>query len=149
MLGAEIIDDAGIEGPPSRVKGLGLLDVVTVMTEDKHLTETTATHLATGAQVNGYEIHIGRTTGPDTTRAWLEIQGRGEGATSPDGRIQGCYLHGLFNADEFRTGFLTALGTAPTEQNYSASVDATLDALADHLETHMDVETILSLAAKV
>ena len=149
MLGQEIIDDAGIEGPPSRVKGLGLLDVVTVMTADKRLTETRAIHTATNTPVQGYEIHIGVTTGADTERAWLDIDGRGEGASSPDGRIQGCYLHGLFSADAFRSAFLTALGTTPAAQDYDASVETTLDALADHLETHMDVEKILSIAAEV
>ncbi|MDE0850319.1 cobyric acid synthase [Yoonia sp.] len=149
MLGQEIIDDAGIEGPPSRVKGLGLLDVVTVMTADKRLTETRAIHTATNTPVQGYEIHIGVTTGADTERAWLDIEGRGEGASSPDGRIQGCYLHGLFSADAFRSAFLTALGTTPAAQDYDASVETTLDALADHLEAHMDVEKILSIAAEV
>jgi adenosylcobyric acid synthase len=149
MLGQEIIDDAGIEGPPSRVRGLGLLDIVTVMTADKRLTETRAIHTATNTPVRGYEIHIGVTTGADTERAWLDIDGRGEGASSPDGRIQGCYLHGLFSADAFRSAFLTALGTTPAAQDYDASVETTLDALADHLETHMDVEKILSIAAEV
>jgi adenosylcobyric acid synthase len=149
MLGQEIIDDAGIEGPPSRVKGLGFLDIVTVMTADKRLTETRAIHTATNTPVRGYEIHIGVTTGADTERAWLDIDGRGEGASSPDGRIQGCYLHGLFSADAFRSAFLTALGTTPAAQDYDASVETTLDALADHLETHMDVEKILSIAAEV
>jgi adenosylcobyric acid synthase len=149
MLGNEIIDDAGIEGAPSRVEGLGLLDVVTVMTADKRLTETRAIHTATNTPVQGYEIHIGVTTGADTERAWLDIDGRGEGASSPDGRIQGCYLHGLFSADAFRSAFLTSLGTAPAVQDYDASVETTLDALADHLETHMDVEKILSIAAEV
>jgi len=130
MLGAEIIDDAGIEGPPSRVAGLGLLDVVTVMTGDKRLTETCATERASGVQVRGYEIHIGRTTGPDTARAWLDIDGRGEGAASANGLIQGCYLHGLFSADAFRDAFLTSLGAAP-------------------IETHMDVDAILAVAAEV
>jgi adenosylcobyric acid synthase len=149
MLGQEIIDNAGIEGPPSRVRGLGLLDIVTVMTADKRLTETRAIHTATNTPVRGYEIHIGVTTGADTERAWLDIDGRGEGASSPDGRIQGCYLHGLFSADAFRSAFLTALGTTPAAQDYDASVETTLDALADHLETHMDVEKILSIAAEV
>jgi adenosylcobyric acid synthase len=149
MLGTDIIDDAGVEGPPSRVKGLGLLNITTVMTDEKQLTETTATHRAFGTPVHGYEIHIGKTTGPDTDRAWLDLDGRREGAASPDGRIQGCYLHGLFSADAFRIAYLTALGTAPAAQNYDASIETTLNALADHLETHMDVDTILSHAAKV
>ncbi|MBS8271683.1 cobyric acid synthase CobQ, partial [Halomonas litopenaei] len=96
MLGKEIIDDDGIEGAPARVKGLGLLDVRTVMAPQKRLALSNASYLPSGDKVSGYEIHIGQTDGPDCARAWLSLDGRGEGAASPDGRVMGCYLHGLF-----------------------------------------------------
>lgn len=149
MLGRTIADPDGVEGPPVSVSGLGLLDVATVMAGDKTLALTQARHVASGEPVSGYEIHLGRTTGPDTARAWLTVGDRGEGAASPDGRVRGSYLHGLFAADGFRRAFLAELGlmTAPTE--YAAGVEATLDALADHIEAHLDVEAILALAATV
>lgn len=149
MLGREIIDDAGIEGPPSRVAGLGLLDVITRMTPHKHLTEVTGQHLESGTALSGYEIHIGETAGPDTDRGWIALGDRKEGAASPDGLVQGCYLHGLFSANDFRQAYLTALGAAPAPQDYDARVEETLDALADHLETHMDVAGLLAQAAEV
>lgn len=149
MLGRDIIDDAGIEGPPSRVAGLGLLDVVTRMTPHKQLTEVRGHHIASGAALSGYEIHIGETTGPDTSRGWISLGDRKEGAASPDGSVQGCYLHGLFSANDFRQTFVTTLGAAPAPQDYDARVDATLDALADHLETYMDVDALFAQAAEV
>ncbi|MCK0095404.1 cobyric acid synthase [Yoonia sp. F2084L] len=146
MLGAEIVDDDGIEGPPSRVNGLGLLDVRTVMVPQKRLALSDATYLPTGDAVSGYEIHIGETDGPDCTRAWLSLDGRGEGAASPDGRVMGCYLHGLFAADAFRAAFLAKIGKPVTNHDYSKSVENTLDALAAHLETHMDIDALLKIA---
>src|SRR5690606_1544124 len=71
MLGREIVDAAGIEGPPGRYPGLGLLDVVTEMVPEKRLTREAGRYLPTGAEVTGYEIHIGRTDGPDRARAWI------------------------------------------------------------------------------
>lgn len=149
MLGRRVIDDEGIEGAPSRVEGLGLLNVETVMKPHKRLALSNAIYLPTGAEVSGYEIHIGQTTGPDCDRAWLSLAGRGEGAASPDGRIMGCYLHGLFTADSFRQQFLSDLGTVPAETNYGKGVQDTLDQLADHLETHMDLDAFLELAQEV
>jgi adenosylcobyric acid synthase len=149
MLGHDIHDPEGIEGPPCSVVGLGLLDVTTVMTPHKHLTEVSGTHSASQTPITGYEIHIGETTGPDTRRAWIALDGRAEGAASDDGRIQGCYLHGLFGADAFRAAYLSALGSPPSPQDYDASVETTLDALAAHLEQHMDVDALLALAAEV
>ncbi len=149
MLGRWIDDPEGIEGAPARVPGLGLLDVDTVMQPEKRLALTRATHLASGQSLDGYEIHLGHTSGPDCTRAWLDVAGRPEGAASPDGRIQGCYLHGLFAADGFRAAWLRDLGAAGPVTGYGAGVEAALDALAAHLEAHLDVDAILRLAAKV
>ncbi|MFY9240373.1 MAG: cobyric acid synthase [Roseovarius sp.] len=148
MLGREIADPDGIEGAPGRVPGLGLLDVTTVMHSEKRLALTSARHVASGTAVEGYEIHLGKTQGPDCTRAWLEVNGRPEGAASSDGRVRGCYLHGLFASDAFRAAYLADLG-AMSEMRFDDSVEDTLDALAAHLETHMDVDQLLSLAGEL
>ncbi len=145
MLGHEIIDEDGIEGPPSRVKGLGLLDVRTVMKPQKRLARSTAIYLPTGDTVAGYEIHIGNTTGPDCDRAWLALDGRGEGAASPDGRVTGCYLHGLFAADQFRSAFFEQCRLPLSRYDYAAGVENTLDALATHVESHLDIDQFLAI----
>ncbi|MEM6549052.1 MAG: cobyric acid synthase [Pseudomonadota bacterium] len=146
MLGRSIADPDGIEGPPGTSPGLGLLDVETVMVPDKRLTEAVGRHLATGADVTGYEIHIGRTEGLDRVRPVLELGARPEGAISADGLVEGLYLHGLFAADGFRAAFLGTLGAAETGMRYGAGVEATLDALADHLTAHLDLDGMLSVA---
>ncbi|MEL6684064.1 MAG: cobyric acid synthase CobQ, partial [Pseudomonadota bacterium] len=79
-------------------------------------------------------------------RAWLSIDGRPEGAASSDGRIMGCYLHGLFAADAFRAAFLANIGKPVTAHNYAQDVEDTLDALANHLETHLKIDDLLALA---
>lgn len=146
MLGQSIADPDGIEGQPSEAAGLGLLDVTTVMKPEKRVALAQATYLPSGQQVRGYEIHIGDTDGPDCARHWLSINGRGEGAASPNGRIRGCYLHGLFSADAFRTAFLADWGMRVRNYDYEASVDDTLDKLAQHLEASMDIDRLLGLA---
>jgi adenosylcobyric acid synthase len=147
MLGTRIEDPGGLEGPPGGVDGLGLLDVTTIMTPEKRLALTTATDIATGLPVQGYEIHLGRTTGPACARPWLMIGDRPEGAQSDDGRIRGTYLHGLFAADAFRAAWLAALGHSGPVAAHATAVDATLDALARHIEAHLDLDALLALAA--
>ncbi len=149
MLGREIADPEGLEGPPSRVPGLALLDVVTVMSPEKRLSLTEAQHPASGERLSGYEIHLGRTEGPDCTRAWLSIEGRPEGAASADGRVRGCYLHGLFAADGFRAAVLRDMGHAATTWDFEAGVEGALDDLAAHLARHMDIDALLGMAAPV
>ncbi|PYF07156.1 adenosylcobyric acid synthase (glutamine-hydrolysing) [Rhodobacter viridis] len=146
MLGRSVADPEGIEGPAGTTPGLGLLDVETVMTPDKRLTRTKATHAGSGLAVEGYEIHIGRTEGADRARPFALIDGQPEGAISASGKVIGSYLHGLFGADDFRAAFLSGLGVTASGQSHAAGVEDTLEALADHIEAHLDVTGLLSLA---
>ncbi|NUB46675.1 cobyric acid synthase [Fertoebacter nigrum] len=146
MLGCVVGDPQGIEGPAGETAGLGLLDVETVMSPDKRLSRVSAVHAATGQPMQGYEIHIGRSAGPDCARPFAHVAGQPEGAMSPGGRVMGSYLHGMFAGDAFRTAFLAALGAAPAGLAYGAGVEAVLDRLAAHLETHLDVPGLLALA---
>ncbi|WPY95833.1 cobyric acid synthase [Limimaricola variabilis] len=149
MLGRSIADPEGIEGAPGSVEGLGLLDVETVMRPEKRLGLVRG-RLRDGGAIDGYEIHIGETAGPDhAARAWIEIDGRPEGAASADGRVRGCYLHGLFSDDAFRAAFLTELGGRASGASYEAGVETALDALAAHLERHFDIDRLLALAEPV
>lgn len=150
MLGKTISDPHGIEGAAGTVAGLGLLDVETVLTPDKALVETQGHHLASGARVQGYEIHIGRTSGPDCARRYFSIEDadggqKHDGAQSADGRIVGTYVHGLFTGDQFRKAYLNAFG-AVSELAYQQRIDAVLEELADHLERALDVEAVLKIA---
>ncbi len=147
MLGRSIADPHGIEGPPGSAPGLGLLDIETILAGDKRLTAATGRLVPESAGFTGFEMHIGQTTGPATARPLLHLaDGRPDGAQSPDGRIAGTYIHGIFTADPARAGLLRRYGATPARRNFEAEIDATLDALAAHLETHIDIDALLTLA---
>jgi adenosylcobyric acid synthase len=145
MLGQSVADPDGIEGPAGTDPGLGLLDIETVMTPDKRLTTVRATHAGTGVPFDGYEIHIGRSDGPDRARPFGFVDGEPEGAVSADGRVAGSYLHGMFRDDGFRAAWLAGFGVA-SDGSYGAGVEAALDALAAHVEAHLDVDGLLAAA---
>ncbi|MFG1428537.1 cobyric acid synthase [Roseixanthobacter glucoisosaccharinicivorans] len=146
MLGRWVDDPDGVEGPPGRAEGLGLLDVETILSGDKRLVAV-AGHSCLQAPFAGYEMHMGETKGADTARPFSRLAtGDADGATSPDGRIMGSYVHGLFADDAQRAAWLAALGAGAPQVSYEAQVDETLDALAAHLEAHLDLDRLLSLA---
>ena len=147
MLGRRVADPEGIEGVPGETPGLGLLDVETVMGARKRLVRAQGHACEGGEAVSGYEMHMGRTTGPDTARPLLTLAGKPDGARAGDGRVMGCYLHGLFAADGFRRAFLAGLKRRETVGiAYNALVEGTLDALGAHLEAHLDLDGLLQVA---
>jgi adenosylcobyric acid synthase len=102
-----------------------------------------------GAEIEGYEIHMGRTDGRS---AWLEITQRNgepvrlpDGAMSTDGKVWGCYLHGLFANPEFRRAWLTGLGWRPEAaagQAEEVSFNAAITYLADAVEQAVDMRLL-------
>jgi adenosylcobyric acid synthase len=152
MLGRTVADPAGIEGASRAAAGLGLLAVDTVIEPHKIVRTVQARDDRTGAAVSGYEIHLGRTTGPDCGQPWLVLDGTPEGAVSADGRSEGCYIHGLFAGDAFRRAWLdrirAARGLSPGRPatQYDATVDVVLDRLADHVAASVALDRVLEIA---
>ena len=147
MLGRVVHDPLGLEGPPGAQPGLGLLDVETRLAAEKTTRETQGIHAASGEALRAYEIHLGETTGADRARPFARLaDGRAEGATSPDGLVQGTYLHGAFTADGFRRAWLAGFGAESGREGFEARVERTLDELAEHLRSHIDLDALLKLA---
>jgi len=150
MLGRRIEDPDGIEGPQGEAAaGLGLLEVDTRLAGAKTLREVSGRHVESGVELRGYEMHVGLTAGPGLARPFIDLDGRPEGAVSDDGKVAGCYLHGLFAADSFRAAFLAGLKDRDVAGiAYDVQVESTLDHLAAHLEVHLDVDRLLALAQR-
>jgi len=146
MLGRTIADPLGVEGRKQTVQGLGLLEIDTVLTGDKRLGEVSGIELATGMPVKGYEMHLGETTGPGLERPMLRLAGGSDGCVTADGRVAGCYLHGLFASDRFRRAFLAKIGAGPSDIAYEQGIETILDLLADHLEQRLDLPALLAAA---
>ena len=152
MLGQTVADPHGMEsgGKPADAKGLGLLAVTTDLLPTKTTTAIRGTETSTGVEVVGYEIHLGKTTGADTARPMLMTShGKADGAVSGDGRVMGCYMHGLFASDEFRQAWLKKYGGGATTDKpfaFEAAVDDALNNLAGHIAHHCDMATISRIA---
>jgi len=154
LLGRVIRDPCGVESRVVESAGLGLLPVETTFAENKATFRVKAQVLggpgwlsaAAGQEVDGYEIHVGRTAGG---RPWLDVATRNgqraglpDGAVSDDGRVWGCYLHGLFHNTGLRRAWLDSLcegagGHAATAPG--ASLHDSLERLADVVEAALDM----------
>jgi adenosylcobyric acid synthase len=145
MLGRNLADPGGVEGPPAAVEGLGLLDVTTTLSAEKRLEPVRGTS-GDGTPFTGYEMHMGVTEGTDCASPFGRLfDGSPEGAVSADGRVIGTYVHGLFGDDRQRAAWLKRFAV-PATIHYDDLVERTLDALAAHLESHLDIDRLLTLA---
>lgn len=109
ILGGGIDDPHGIESRGRNVKGLRLLPITTILERDKTLACVGARHVESRCVLKGYEIHHGKTVGDGLIPAVIREDGEVVGVRSPDGLVWGTYLHGIFDADEFRRWFIDRL----------------------------------------
>ncbi len=145
MLGRKVHDPLGIEGGTAETQGLSLLDVETEMAPEKTVRNSTARSTEYDAPLAGYQIHLGITRGPDCVRCSAIVDGAPDGALSPDGRIMGTYLHGLFSSDAYRARLLQSFGLSGEASNYRENVDRALDEVAGGLEQYLDPRWLAGL----
>lgn len=151
MLGMRVCDPAHVESEQDALMGLGLLSGETAFLTQKTTEQVQTTiHGAVGwltelhgQTVRGYEIHMGHT---NTTSPWLMRHGGAtpDGDMSADGRVWGCYLHGVFANDNLRRAWLRSLGWQDMGLT-TPSLDAAFDHLADAVEAHLDMPLLMTI----
>jgi adenosylcobyric acid synthase len=165
MLGAAIHDPDGIESVTAMTAGLSLLPVISRFLPVKSTRQISACVLldcgllaqAKDITIRGYEIHMGQTTGTNVFHPF-EVTQRGsqscadlEGCMSPDGKVIGTYIHGLFHNDDFRWAILHNLaakkGKAFSPVTGLFSMEEQYDRLAAHVRDSLDMDLIQRLIA--
>ncbi len=149
MLGKELLDPEGLESEIRSAPGLGLLDLATSFEREKKTVRVRAMNIDSRHELSGYEIHMGRTNGPDAARPVFQVleemgkvAERFDGAKSEDGLVWGTYLHGVFDSPLFRRYFLNTLrkrrGWPALDPLRVSSVAKTLDSLTALIRDHVD-----------
>jgi len=167
MLGRDIRDPHHVESHHDFVEGLGLLDTITTFLPTKATYQVRAEMLDSSlpffvkGHLGGYEIHMGITEGNSspflkvTERAGRKVEAM-DGAVGNNGQVLGTYLHGLFDNDSFRTGFLGYLrnkkGMAPTSTrrlkpaathlNFQRSREEDYNKLAEAVKGNLRIDLI-------
>ncbi len=147
MLGEQLHDPLGLEGPAGSSEGLGLLAFSTTLAAEKQLRNVRGRLLLEDAEVNGYEIHAGVTCGEALANAAVQLDdGRSDGAQSADGQILGTYLHGLFESPAACSALLRWAGLQDVQEvDYHALRERDIERLADLVENHLDTALLRKL----
>ncbi|HYB70772.1 MAG TPA: cobyric acid synthase CobQ, partial [Candidatus Bathyarchaeia archaeon] len=143
MLGRTVADPQGVESG-GRERGLGLLPVATTLARRKITRRVRARWRPDGPVFPAYEIHAGTSRRSGAPRPLFDVDGRAEGCASPDGRVWGTYLHGLFESGAARRRVLEWArrrgGSAPRDArgDHRAQREEAYDRLADTLAACLD-----------
>ncbi|CAH2712959.1 Cobyric acid synthase [Neobacillus rhizosphaerae] len=150
ILGEELIDVDGSDTgeSASTVSGLGCIPAITTFYEEKETNRVIGkyhkdTRLPTNQQVEGYEIHLGKTVFSNMGCSFLILDnGEEEGYFVKDGQIIGTYLHHLFHNDEWRGHWLNMIrkrkGIPVQEPTYINDFkDKRFDFLASQMKSHL------------
>ena len=148
MLGQYLRDPQGVEGG-GELRGMGLLPTGTTFLPQKTRTRKRAAACApfSGAELEGYEIHMGETERSGAAPFCLFPDGAPEGAVR--GNVFGTYLHGLFDTGQL-TGQLASFlarrrGLALEEltlESRAAYQQRQYDLLADAVRASLDMDAI-------
>ncbi|EMG21463.1 cobyric acid synthase CobQ, partial [Leptospira interrogans serovar Copenhageni str. LT2050] len=148
MLGKNIFDPYRIESDQGSIQGISLLQIETILEKNKSLKRVFATHIPTKTEVEGYEIHHGKTKSIGNTRVILLNEKAEElGHSDPTGRIWGTYIHGIFDKDEFRRKYLDQIrirkGKSPlVKVQVSYNLEKSLDRLARYVRQSLNINLI-------
>ena len=147
MLGLEVHDPLGLEGPAGSSPGLGLFDYATVLEAEKQLRNVAGTLSLEQSPVAGYEIHAGVTTGPALAHPAVQLAGgRADGAISADGQVLATYLHGLFEGSQSCAALLRWAGLEQVQTvDYQALRERDIERLADLVDKHLDTAHLRQL----
>ncbi len=146
MLGEAIHDPQGLEDRPGSSEGLGLLPMQTTLENEKQLTRVSGRLTLDDAPVEGYEIHMGVTSGQALEQPAVILGEIKDGAISKDNQVLGTYLHGLFERQEACDALLHWAGLKEKQAiDYHALREREIDRLADSMEQHLDMAKIEAL----
>lgn len=150
MLGEQILDPQGVESGQKLIKGLGLFEMQTTLSTGKTLSNVSGYFGANQAPIQGYEIHVGETTGAALKKHAFIIEGKPEGAISVDDQILGTYLHGVFESAEGCQALLDWAGLAQVKKiDYAAMCEQGINRLADAIDSALDRSLLQSLISEI
>ncbi|MBN2403079.1 MAG: cobyric acid synthase [Spirochaetes bacterium] len=157
MLGNTIEDPSGVESSMKMIDGMGILNMKTVMSNDKRtlqvageiITDAGIMHGLKGEKIKGYEIHMGGSFGVKSDDGLCRVQSGIDGTVI--GNVVGTYIHGLFDSAEFTRGLLNNIreikGLDPLEnmKTFSANKEMELDKLAEAVRNNIDLKKIYNI----
>jgi len=162
MMGRSVKDPLHSESELEDMNGLDILPMVTEFFPQKHTVRSKGKILSqhgffsacTGETIEGYEIHMGRSTPDEGQSPLFHLTSNGVSYTDglQAGKAYGTYLHGIFDNDGLRTALLVWLWqrrgrVRPVEASLSQAAlrESAFNELADLVRQSVDIERVRTI----
>ncbi len=143
IMGEEIFDLMHIESKADSVKGLGILPVVTVMSNEKNSTQTSFKYLDCDEDCEGYEIHMGETSFLSQQNPVAYLKNGVKDGFYKSSKAWGTYIHGIFdNAVVLKNVLEPFLNKELEIGNYKEFKNQEYDKLANFVRENLDMDQI-------
>ncbi len=163
ILGKEILDPLQVESKKGRIKGLGLLNTVTTIGQEKRTVRVKGQLIGDfmgidleGLAVEGYEIHMGQTKALDESKAFALLDDNSlDGTINKEETVMGTYLHGIFDNDAFREKIINQLKKRKNLElglevfDFKAFKEDQYDDLAQVVEANIEMDKIMEIIGAV
>jgi len=143
MMGEIIKDPLQVESAAGEVTGLGLLPVLTTLTDKKTTRQINFTYRDYPENCRGYEIHMGKTEVVGTAQPSAVLADGGEDGYFLSSLCWGTYVHGILDNDVVINDLLAPY-TDIKENNgdYQVYRNLQYDKLAKLLRNNLDIEQV-------
>jgi adenosylcobyric acid synthase len=162
MLGEKLSDPEQVE-QGGELRGMGLLPIETVFTNDKTRTQVAGAFgqllgvlkPLSGVNISGYEIHMGASVLKEGQKAVTKIKNilREDGELWQDGAqsdlVYGSYVHGIFDEEQVAVTLQNALAKKKgicfdqhPQLQYAAYKEKQFNILADTMRQYLDMKKI-------
>ncbi len=150
MLGKSIHDPDEIESPHKSMEGLAMFPLTTTIMKEKTtiLSKGILTYHNKRYEVNGYEIHMGKSIIEGEVQSLIKTSEKRDGCKTNDEAVIGTYFHGIFHNDDFRMELLNQIreGKGLSAINHRISYnhlrEESFNRLAELVRKHVDMNYI-------
>ena len=159
MLGKKISDPLNIESNINSIKGMGILNIETIIESEKVMTrvEGQVTLPEFNGSIYGYEIHMGKTIVAEENNNFITINiengietHKFDGVFNKKETIFGTYIHGILDSTDFREYLLNKIRDKkciPQRKSplYEGFREGEINKLADIVRGSLDMKKIYEI----
>jgi len=148
IMGLEINDPQHIEGEIESIPGLGILPVITTLTNEKKTEQCRFTFLQLLEENTGYEIHMGITHAQKESPL-CKINNETNDGYYLNSKTWGSYIHGIFDNQSIIENILQQVNSSlKVSIDYKSFKDDQYNKLANLIRSNIDMDYIYKELAK-